>query len=403
MPNIEDDRILLLYQKFQSKTASVEELTEFNNFLASDGAEQHLFELIEKEYRSTEINLPGLSEFRARQIFQEITSQSQSHRKIRKLWPRIAGVAAVAGLLAISILFKDQILSIGNQSQVVSSNQDIAPGKSAATLTLANGKKILLSAMPSGELANESGVAISKTSDGKIVYEVKENSTAGPGQHNLLSTAMGETYQVKLPDGSSVWLNAASSLKYPVSFSSLKNRRVELHGEAYFEVAKDKLHPFLVETDGQEVTVLGTHFNIKAYVQDKNIVTTLAEGSVRVGYQAAAWSDHGKIVYKDEVILSPGQQSLLKGETISVSKAALEESLAWKDGNFVFNDANIEKIMQDIARWYNIEVFYEGPFPTGAFSGNISRSKNISQILKALESTKLVHFKIEGRKVYVSK
>jgi ferric-dicitrate binding protein FerR (iron transport regulator) len=208
---------------------------------------------------------------------------------------------------------------------------------------------------------------------------------------------------VKLPDGSRVWLNAASSLKYPVSFSSLKDRRVELHGEAYFEVAKDKLHPFLVETDGQEVTVLGTHFNIKAYRQDKNIVTTLAEGSVRVGYQASAWSDHGKIVYKDEVILSPGQQSLLKGETISVSKADMEESLAWKDGNFVFNDANIEKIMQDIARWYNIEVFYEGPSPTGAFSGNISRSKNISQILKALESTKLVHFKIEGRKVYVSK
>lgn len=403
MSNIEDNRLLLLYQKFQSKTASVEELTELNNFLASEGAEQHLFELIEKEYRSFEIKQPELSEFRAGQIFQQITGQPQLHRKIRKLWPRIAGVAAVAGLLAISILFKDQILPIGNQSQAVSSNQDIAPGKSAATLTLANGKKILLSAMPSGELANESGAIISKTSDGKIVYEVKENSTEGPGQNNLLSTAMGETYQVKLPDGSRVWLNAASSLKYPVSFSSLKNRRVELHGEAYFEVAKDKLHPFLVETDGQEVTVLGTHFNIKAYTQDKNIVTTLAEGSVRVGYQAAAWSDHGKIVYKDEVILSPGQQSLLKGETISVSKAALEESLAWKDGNFVFNDANIEKIMQDIARWYNIEVYYKGPSPAGAFSGNVSRSKNISQILKALESTKLVHFKIEGRKVYVSK
>jgi ferric-dicitrate binding protein FerR (iron transport regulator) len=403
MSNTEDNRLLLLYQKFQSKTASVEELTELNNFLASEGAEQHLFELVEKEYQSSEIKQPELSEFRAGQIFQQITSQPQTHRKVRKLWPRIAGVAAIAALLAIAILFKDQILSIGNQSQVVSSNQDIAPGKSAATLTLANGRKILLSAMPSGELANESGVTISKTSDGEILYEIKEHSAAESGQHNLLSTAMGETYQVKLPDGSRVWLNAASSLKYPVSFSSLKDRRVELHGEAYFEVAKDKLHPFLVETDGQEVTVLGTHFNIKAYKQDKNIVTTLAEGSVRVGYQASAWSDHGKIVYKDEVILSPGQQSLLKGETISVSKAALEESLAWKDGNFVFNDANIEKIMQDIARWYNIEVFYEGPFPTGAFSGNISRSKNISQILKALESTKLVHFKIEGRKVYVSK
>lgn len=403
MSNTEDNRLLLLYKKFQSKTASVEELTELNNFLASEGAEQHLFELVEKEYQSSEIKQPELSEFRAGQIFQQITSQPQTHRKVRKLWPRIAGVAAIAALLAIAILFKDQILSIGNQSQVVSSNQDIAPGKSVATLTLANGRKILLSAMPSGELANESGVTISKTSDGEILYEIKEHSAAESGQHNLLSTAMGETYQVKLPDGSRVWLNAASSLKYPVSFSSLKDRRVELHGEAYFEIAKDKLHPFLVETDGQEVTVLGTHFNIKAYQQDKNIVTTLAEGSVRVGYQASAWSDHGKIVYKDEVILSPGQQSLLKGETISVSKAVLEESLAWKDGNFVFNDANIEKIMQDIARWYNIQVVYEGSVPAGKFSGNVSRTKNISQILRALESTKLVHFKIEGRKVYVSK
>jgi ferric-dicitrate binding protein FerR (iron transport regulator) len=403
MPNIEDNRLLLLLQKFQSKTASVEELTEFNNFLAGEGAEQRLFELIERAYQSTEIHQTELSELRAGQIFHQITSQPQTLHKVRKLWPRIAGVAAIAAMLTVAILFKDQTLSIGNQSQVVSSNQDIAPGKSAATLTLANGRKILLSAMPSGELASESGVTISKTLDGEIVYEIKENSAAKPGQHNLLSTAMGETYQVKLPDGSRVWLNAASSLKYPVSFSSLKDRRVELHGEAYFEVAKDKLHPFLVETDGQEVTVLGTHFNIKAYRQDKNIVTTLAEGSVKVGYQASAWSDHGKIVYQDEVILTPGQQSLLKGETMSVSKAVLEESLAWKDGNFVFNDAKIEKIMQDIARWYNIEVFYKGPFPTGAFSGNVSRSKNISQILKALESTKLVHFKIEGRKVYVSK
>jgi transmembrane sensor len=402
MSNIEDNRLLLLFHKFQSKTASVEELTEFNYFLAEEGAEQRLFELIEREYKSAEIHQTELNEISAQQIFHQITSQPQTLHKVRRLWPRIAGVAAIAAMLVIVILFKDQV-SIGNQSQAVSSNQDIAPGKSAATLTLASGRKILLSAMPSGELANESGVTISKTSDGEILYEIKENSAAKPGQHNLLSTAMGETYQVKLPDGSRVWLNAASSLKYPVSFSSLKDRRVELHGEAYFEVAKDKLHPFLVETDGQEVTVLGTHFNIKAYRQDKDIVTTLAEGSVRVGYQASAWSDHGKIIYKDEVILSPGQQSLLKGETISVSKAVLEESLAWKDGNFVFNDANIEKIMQDIARWYNIQVFYEGPLPAGAFSGNISRSKNISQILKALESTKLVHFKIEGRKVYVSK
>lgn len=400
----EDKRLILLYQKFHSKTASVEELAELNNFLAGKGAEQRLFELIENSYQPTEMHQAELTELRAEEIFEHITSHAQDHHKVIKLWHRIAGVAAIAGLLTVSVFFKDQILSIGSKSENNLSKHDVAPGISAATLTLANGQKVQLTDSSYGQLANESGVIITKTSDGKIVYEIKENNTAKPGQSNLLTTAMGQTYQVKLPDGSLVWLNAASSLKYPVSFVSVKERRVELNGEAYFEIAKDKLHPFLVKTDGQEVTVLGTHFNIRAYKEDKNIITTLAEGSVKVSYQASAWSDRGKIVYKDEVILSPGQQSQLKEESaLSVSNAIMEESLAWKEGNFVFNEVNIDKIMQDIARWYNIEVFYEGPLPKGAFSGNISRSKNISQILKALESTKLVHFRIEGRKVYVSK
>lgn len=399
----EDNRLIALYQKFQTKTASADELEEFYDFLASDGAEQRLFELLETDFQLTERQRSEISEVRAEQIFQNITSHPQPSGKIKNLWLRIAGAAAIAGILAGSIFFKDQLVSADKNSGAISATQDIVPGKNTATLILANGRKIMLSTVPYGQLANESGVNISKSATDEIVYDIKDRGITAPGEQNMLSTAMGETYRVKLPDGSLVWLNAASSLKYPVSFSSSKDRRVELDGEAYFEIAKDKVHPFVVKTDGQEVTVLGTHFNIKAYKEDKGIVTTLAEGSVRVDYQTSTWSDHGKMVYKDDVVLTPGQQSLLKGESISLSKANLEESLAWKDGNFIFNEENIEKIMQDVARWYNIEVLYEGTMPTGAFSGNISRSKNISQVLKALEATKLVHFRIDGRRVYVSK
>lgn len=178
---------------------------------------------------------------------------------------------------------------------------------------------------------------------------------------------------------------------------------VKLEGEAYFEVAKDDEKPFIVKSQHQEVRVLGTHFNVKAYPDDRLETTTLAEGSVKVSYQAAAWNKDTQIRYNDEIKLSPGQQSVLKNDQIMVSNVNLENALAWKDGNFIFNGVGIKDIMQDIARWYAIEIIYEGDVPVGKFSGNVSRSKNVSQILMALESTRLVHFRIEGRKVFVTK
>lgn len=331
--------------------------------------------------------------------------KSIGHRiqpKVKKvaIW-KFAIAASVAIVLFGSGLFYYRHLE--KTSPGTAYANDIAAGKNTATLTLANGRKIVLSAAVSGALAFEQGVRISKTSDGEITYEIKE---PGKGNHpgmNTLSTSLGETYRVKLPDGSVVWLNAASSLKYPASFLNSKIREVILEGEAFFEVAKDEMHPFKVKTKEQNVTVLGTHFNIKAYDEEKAIVTTLVEGSVRIDFQAVAWNNKGKVFYKDEVMLVPGQQSLLKGETVNLSKANLEENVAWKEGNFIFTDDGIEPVMRNIARWYNIQVIYKGDIPTGAFSGNVSRTKNISQVLQALESTKLVHFKIEGRKVYVTK
>jgi len=219
---------------------------------------------------------------------------------------------------------------------------------------------------------------------------------------NMLKTANAQTFRVKLPDGSTAWLNAASSIKFSSSFKNLKSRTVQLVGEAYFEVAKDEKHPFIVKSANQEVQVLGTHFNVKAYSNDPRAITTLAEGRVKISYMASTWNAKSKIAYKDEVVLAPGQQSVLSEEKLNISSVDTDVPLAWKNGDFIFNGSNIEEIMRDVSRWYNIEVIYPGEIPKGNFSGNVSRTKNISQILKALETTKLVHFKIEGRRVYVT-
>lgn len=209
--------------------------------------------------------------------------------------------------------------------------------------------------------------------------------------YNTLSTARGEQYQVRLPDSSLVWLNAASELKYPSSFNTLKERRVELSGEAYFEVAKNKKQPFVVQADGQEVKVLGTHFNVSSYSDEPDAITTLLEGSVQI-------SGNGEVK-----VLKPGERAVRTGNQIKVSEADLSEDMAWKNGDFYFNNVGIASIMRQISRWYDVDIIYQGELTDEKFYGTISRSKNIKQVLNVLEKTKSVHFKVEGRRVLIMK
>nr|WP_121272912.1 FecR family protein [Pedobacter schmidteae] len=312
-----------------------------------------------------------------------------------KLWPGIAAAAAIIIVIGASLFLYQQQT---NRSTPAVNQSEIVPGTEGATLTLANGKKIRLSDATTGELAKQGGVSISKTADGQVVYEI--GSAADNGQinptYNTLSTARGETYQVRLPDGSLVALNAETSLKYPASFASQKERRVELKGEAYFEVAKDKAHPFLVVSAEQEIEVLGTHFNVSAYPDDQGTKTTLIEGSVNVDQRDQ------KRVWTQNRILKPGQQSVMLGHRIDLRTDVDTESvIAWKNGQFVFVNEPIEQIMQKIARWYDVQVIYEGDMSNKAFVGTISRSKPISKVLSMIESTNTVHFKIKGRSVIV--
>jgi transmembrane sensor len=257
-------------------------------------------------------------------------------------------------------------------------------------LTLANGQKIFINGELAGNIASQSGVKISKTKDGQLIYELT-NQKGDKTEYNTLTTTRGEQIQVRLPDGSLVFLNAASSLKYPSSFVSLKERRVDLQGEAYFEVAKDKRHPFIVKAAQQEVKVLGTHFNINSYADEPEIKTTLLEGSVNVS------NLNGKI----SEILKPGQQATVKGGNIKVGDADIDQAMSWKNGDFVFVGEDLKVVMRQVARWYDVEIEYQGNINSSGVVSTISRTKKLSQLLKALQKNQGIHFKVEGRRVLV--
>lgn len=307
--------------------------------------------------------------------------------RILKLWHKIAAVAAIAIMIFGSGLY---YFNAGTNGSLKETNyaSDVAPGQQGATLTLSNGTKIRLTDASNGELAKEAGVTITKSASGNLVYQIS-GQEADENKINTLSTSAGETYQLQLPDGSSIWLNAQSTLTYSSKLIRDNMRSVRLDGEAYFEIAKDPAHPFIVETTRQKIEVLGTHFNVNSYRNESAARTTLIEGAVRLNQHH---------------ILKPGEQGIntTTGDT-QISQANTEETLAWKNDYFRFNDEKIESIMRKLERWYNVQVEYESQVPNIGFNGTISRNNNISRVLRLLETTKAVHFKIEGRRIIVGK
>jgi len=270
---------------------------------------------------------------------------------------------------------------------------DAAPGGNKAVLTLANGKQILLTDAGNGVLAKEAGMRITKTADGQLVYHIDSAGSSSANNelsYNTISTPRGGQYQVNLPDGSKVWLNAASSLKFHADFSKAEKRDVILTGEAYFEVAKDKHKPFTVSTGRQSLEVLGTHFNVSAYANDNSTKTTLIEGAVSIT------SSH------DRVLLKPGQQAELIG-SLKVSDVDAEESIAWKKGYFSFDDEELESIMKKISRWYDVDVAYkDAALKHELFAAYASRFSNVSLLLKRLNQVGKAHFELEGRIIQIS-
>ncbi len=265
----------------------------------------------------------------------------------------------------------------------------IQPGGNQAILTLASGKKISLNDAVNGRIAGQSGVLINKTGKGQVAYQ--PFGKGRPGEYNTVEAPAGGQWKVTLPDGSLVFLNSASRLTYPTNFTG-KERRVELSGEAYFQITHDQSKPFRVISKGQTVEVLGTHFNVTAYADEPLVKTTLFEGAVKVTHAA------------DTQFLRPGQQALLSSSSLALNKHAdLEQVSAWQNGYFKF-DEPLDAIMQKIARWYKVKVTYEKGVDLGqTFSGEISRSRNIADVLNLMALSENVHFKLEGRSVTVLK
>ncbi|MNJ95652.1 fec operon regulator FecR [compost metagenome] len=299
---------------------------------------------------------------------------STRHKTI-KLWPRVSIAAAVA-ILALGVAAYFFNAGNSNHQFKIASGSDIAPGRNKATLTLDDGKTILLSDAQKNVIIDA----------GRLSYNDGTEITSIPRTDAIVSTPRGGTYQVTLSDGTKVWLNAESSLKFPSSFSGAAQRKVVLKGEAYFEVAKNKKQPFLVTTDRQEVEVLGTHFNINSYSDELSTKTTLLEGAVRV----------------NQTILTPGHQSVLTNGIIKVNKVNPDEAIDWKNGEFVCNNEPLSSIMRKISRWYDVEVVYSHPeLKNKTFSGSLSRYDHVSGVLNALEQAGTIKFKLEGRQIQV--
>jgi transmembrane sensor len=310
--------------------------------------------------------------------------------KKRSIWkPAMAAASVVIVMSAAAMLFRPASKPVANNT--IAQKNDIKPGSNKAVLTLANGQKITLTDSVNGQVAVQANVKIAKTAKGQIAYELPNGATGNdlaPG-NNTIEAPTGGQWEVILPDQSKVWLNAKSSLTYPTYFTG-NERKVQLKGEAYFEVAHNAQMPFKVSSKGQTVEVLGTHFDIMAYDDDIIMKTTLLEGSVKI-------SNNGR-----SLILIPGEQAQVSDAGTKVTNEIdLEDVMAWKNGYFKFNDG-LENVMRKISRWYNIEVKYASNVdPSLRFGGKISRYKNLSSALKIMELTGNVHFKVEGRRVTV--
>ncbi|MGF6850791.1 transmembrane sensor [Chitinophaga sp. W3I9] len=295
---------------------------------------------------------------------------------------------ALAGVGYWWFVLKTPLKNEVAQANVPDKNIPIPPGSNKAVLKLGNGTEVMLDSLTEGMLLQQGQAKIIKSGNGQVSYKIT-GTTPAEIVYNTITTPRGGQYQLTLADGTKVWLNASSSLRYPSNFSG-KERRVELTGEGYFEVARNGSMPFHVKVNSIDVEVLGTHFNINSYKDESVIRTTLLEGSVKVtsGKQASR--------------LKPGQEAsvITNGDIKLQDDVNTEEVIAWKNGMFQFKAADIETVLRQAARWYDIQIEYKGGI-SARFSGQISRSANAEQLFKILELTNKVRFEIHGKNIVV--
>lgn len=370
----------ILVSRYINKQLSDEELELFVQLTKDGKLDEHLLGAMNEE--------GGISE----------ADEEDHHKqiKIKPLWLKLTAAVVILVTLSIGLYsYFNHDLNNANP-RAAYAKQDAEPGGNKAILTLADGTEISLTDAGNGQIAKQAGVAITKNASGQLVYTVTESSKKEMA-YNTISTPRGGQYQVNLPDGTRVWLNAASSIKFPTSFANATYRKVELTGEAYFEVFKNKKLPFIVITDKQEVEVFGTHFNINSYDDETSIKTTLLEGSVKV----SLLNGRDKTVSR---FLRPGEQANVEHQdmNLKISKANIDQVMAWQKGYFHFEGDDLQSVLRQLSRWYDVDVLYEINHTDDEFMGDIPRNVKLSEVLKILEFGG-VHFKIEGKKLIVTK
>ena len=369
-----NEEYISLYEKYISGKCTAEEKEKLFSY------EDH-FQLLDVDRNDS-----ADDEVRKAKLFSNIQKGIQPKQSpILPMYWRWTAAAVILISLGFTFFFINQ-QPVKTQAALI---KPILPGRNVAILTLADQSTIALDQIKDG-ITVSGKTQISKLKDGEISYRSNHGSSAEPAPTHTITIPRGGQYHITLQDGTEVWLNAGSSLTFPTFFEG-KERKVKLEGEAYFEVAKNKQMPFKVDANTTEIEVLGTHFNVNAYREEGMVKTTLLEGSVRLR------SDKAKVT------LHPDQQGtiVLNTEQIDVKPVKADDAVAWKNGLFLFRDENIISIMNKVSRWYNVEVSYRGEVAHLSFGGSYSKYKNLEELLKGLELTGLVHFKIEGRRVIV--
>jgi len=395
-------RLQYLFERFKEGTCTDPERLELYGLSLESTNKEQLRQLMEGDW--SENPAQDLSEEQANEILHRIFEIETGRKKVVRMsfWKRVAVAASIMILLGTGMfLLLNKPRSVRRESSNVNRNIP-APDRTRASITLADGRTIYIDSLDNGQILSQNNIIATKSSDGKIVYSREDGKAVSQREvYNTLSNPRGsKVIDLILSDGSHVWLNSGSSITYPVAFIG-NERKVTMTGEAYFEIKHNDKQPFYVSGNGWGVRDLGTAFNINAYSDEPNIRVTLTEGKAQV-------ENKSPIGNLQSAVLKPGQQSSIQYPASSISVISdvdIEQVLAWKDNRFIFSGDNIQSVMRQLARWYDVDIVYEGQVSMDEFVGVISRSRyeNISAILDVLEKTRVVKFRIEGRKVIVSK
>lgn len=375
---MKEQRFEELFKKYLDKSLTDVEETEFFQLLLDPLLESKRVQLFDHLYDSLPENR-DIPEQSADLIFEQIIKKQAPVHRLPvnpgwSFWRRLAVAAAVILVMGVSgYFFLFQRQRSPEIAQVVLENDVTAPETSRAMITLSDGQKIFLDSALNGSLSMQGDVELVKLADGKILYEANGVS-AGRVQYHTLSNPRGsKIIDMTLMDGSRVWLNAGSSITYPVPFDD-RERRIAIDGEAYFEVARNATKPFMVHKGNTVVMVLGTHFNVNAYDDEADIRITLLEGAVQV------------ISQQQKAMIKPGGQAIVRTDGVEVTdRVDLEQVMSWKDGYFSMKGTDLASLMRQIARWYDVQVVYKDHVPKASFGGSINREVNLSDVLNALE------------------